>query len=50
MLLTDLISISHEHLIKKLMVCLGDQNKLVTNLLKSNSEHKIVHIMYYNME
>jgi len=40
MLLTDLISIS-QHLLMKLMVFVGDQNKQVINLLESNIEPKI---------
>jgi hypothetical protein len=40
-LLTDLVSISYEHL-KKLMDFMGDQIKWVIILLESNIEHIIV--------
>jgi len=40
-LLTDLVSISYEHL-KKLMDFMGDLIKWIIKLLESNIEHKIV--------
>ena len=48
-LLTDLISINREYL-TKLMVFVGDQNKQVIQLLESNIEQKIVHVIQYGMK